>query len=122
MKKISIKLLCILFAVSILFLGIGRNIKAAETPKDIVSAAYKYSIKGEIRPTALDDFPRPKKPSKSYTIGVLIPSLTIPHFVAQSYGYFDEAELLGAKVVMFASEDFYKEHLSNPPSHIPLLQ
>jgi ABC-type sugar transport system substrate-binding protein len=106
MKKISIRLLCILFAVSILFLGVGRNQAAAETPKDIVSAAYKYSMGGEIRPAVLDDFPRPKKPNKSYTIGVLIPSLTIPHFVAQSYGYFDEAKQLGAKVVMFASEDF----------------
>lgn len=47
-----------------------------------------------------DDYPRPAKPSKQYTIGVLLPHLSNPHFVGQAYGYIDEGEKLGAKVVL----------------------
>jgi ribose transport system substrate-binding protein len=45
--------------------------------------------------------PRPPKPAKSYTIGVLEPNMAIPHFVAQAYGFVDEAEKLGLKVIMY---------------------
>lgn len=52
---------------------------------------------------AADDEPikRPEKPAKSYRIGVLEPNMSIPHFVAQAYGFVDEAEKLGAKVIMY---------------------
>jgi ABC-type sugar transport system substrate-binding protein len=48
-----------------------------------------------------DEYARPAKPTKQYTIGVLLPQLSNPHFVGQAYGYIDEAEKLGAKVIMF---------------------
>jgi len=48
-----------------------------------------------------DEYPRPAKPEKQYTIGVLLPMLSNPHFVAQLYGYIDEADKLGAKVKWF---------------------
>mgnify|MGYP006266232709 CR=1 FL=1 len=41
------------------------------------------------------------KPDKSYTIGVLEPNLAIPHFVAQAYGFTDEAQKMGMKVIMY---------------------
>ncbi|MBI4593647.1 MAG: substrate-binding domain-containing protein, partial [Candidatus Rokubacteria bacterium] len=47
-----------------------------------------------------ESYPRPAKPAKSYTIGVLVPQLTNPHFLAQAFGYVDEAERLGAKVIL----------------------
>lgn len=48
-----------------------------------------------------NEYPRPAKPSKAYTIGVLVPHLSNPHFVGQAFGYIDEAQKLGAKVIMF---------------------
>jgi ABC-type sugar transport system substrate-binding protein len=52
---------------------------------------------------AADDEPikRPDKPAKAYRIGVLEPNMSIPHFVAQAYGFADEAEKLGLKVIMY---------------------
>ncbi len=52
---------------------------------------------------AADDEPvkRPEKPSKTYTIGILEPNMAIPHFVAQAYGFVDEAEKLGMKVILY---------------------
>ena len=47
-----------------------------------------------------ESYPRPAKPAKAYTIGVLVPQLTNPHFLGQAYGYIDEAERLGAKVIL----------------------
>lgn len=44
---------------------------------------------------------RPAKPVKKYTIGVLEPNMAIPHFVAQAYGFVDEAEKMGVKVIMY---------------------
>jgi len=44
---------------------------------------------------------RPERPAKNYTIGVLEPNMAIPHFVAQAYGFADEAEKLGAKIIMY---------------------
>src|SRR6185312_309468 len=44
---------------------------------------------------------RPDRRAKSYKIGVLEPNMAIPHFVAQAYGFADEAEQLGAKVIMY---------------------
>lgn len=48
-----------------------------------------------------DEYPRPAKPAKPYKIGVLLPQLSNPHFVGQAFGYIDEADKLGAKVIMF---------------------
>lgn len=45
-------------------------------------------------------YPRPPKPAKQYTIGISLPQLSNPHFVAQAFGYIDEAEKLGAKVIL----------------------
>ncbi len=53
-----------------------------------------------VRATSHESYPRPAKPAKSYTIGVLVPQLTNPHFAAQAFGYMDEAERLGAKVIL----------------------
>lgn len=44
---------------------------------------------------------RPDPPGKSYRIGILEPNMAIPHFVAQAYGFADEAEKLGLKVIMY---------------------
>jgi ABC-type sugar transport system substrate-binding protein len=45
-------------------------------------------------------FPRPPKPAKQYTIGVLVPQLSNPHFIGMAWGYTDEAEKLGARVIL----------------------
>jgi len=45
--------------------------------------------------------PDPSQPNQKYTIGVLVPHLTNPHFVALSYGYLSEAEKWGAEAVLF---------------------
>ena len=50
--------------------------------------------------TSHESYARPTKPSRSYTIGVLVPQLTNPHFAAQAFGYMDEGERLGAKVIL----------------------
>lgn len=47
-----------------------------------------------------DEYARPEKPARQYTIGVVLPHLSNPHFVGQAYGYIDEAETLGAKVTL----------------------
>jgi len=54
-----------------------------------------------LKAASSDDYARPAKPAKQYTIGVLLPQLSNPHFVGQAYGYIDEAEKLGAKVILF---------------------
>ena len=48
-----------------------------------------------------DEYPRPPKPAKQYTIGVLLPQMSNPHFIGQAYGYIDEADKLGAKVILY---------------------
>jgi ABC-type sugar transport system substrate-binding protein len=48
-----------------------------------------------------EPIPRPPKPAKAYRLGVLEPNMAIPHFVAQAYGFVDEAEKLGAKVILY---------------------
>jgi len=65
----------------------------------IVTATLALSAGGVLG--ADDPIPRPPKPAKSYRIGVLEPNMAIPHFVAQAYGFVDEAERLGAKVILY---------------------
>jgi len=50
---------------------------------------------------AEEPIPRPPKPAKSYRFGVLSPNMSVPHFVAQAYGFVDEAERLGGKVILY---------------------
>lgn len=58
-------------------------------------------------------YPRPSKPAKQYTIGVLIPQLSNPHQVRQAYGYTDEAEKLGVKVILYDAGGYqYLEYKS----------
>jgi len=47
-----------------------------------------------------DEYPRPPKPAKHYTIGVVVPMLSNPFFIGQAYGYIDEGEKLGARVIL----------------------
>ena len=100
MKKIAAILLVMVMVFS--FAACAAP-KPAETPKetptetvDKVAKAYELVKDGDSK-----DLPRPDKPTKKYTIGVLLPMLANPHFVAQSYGYYDEAEQLGAEVILF---------------------
>ena len=51
--------------------------------------------------SAQEAIPRPAKASKPYRVGVLEPNMSVPHFVAQSYGFIDEAEKLGMKVILY---------------------
>lgn len=55
---------------------------------------------GGARASSHESYPRPPRPSRAYTIGVLVPQLTNPHFLGQAYGYVDEAERLGARVIL----------------------
>ncbi len=68
----------------------------AKPAKGKPAAAAKTDAAKEPAP----QYPRPPKPAKQYTIGVLIPQLSNPHFIAQAYGYTDEAEKLGARVIL----------------------
>ncbi len=54
------------------------------------------------------DLPSPPKPSKQYTIGVVVPHLANPHFISMAYGFFSEGEALGAKVILFEAGGYTK--------------
>jgi ABC-type sugar transport system substrate-binding protein len=71
--------------------------------KRLVAAAVAMALAMAGAAFAAGDEPikRPEKPAKSYRIGVLEPNMAIPHFVAQAYGFADEAEKLGMKVIMY---------------------
>ncbi len=70
--------------------------------KTLMAAAAAATIcLGTVKADPGDEYPRPAKPAKQYTIGVLLPQLSNPHFVGQAYGYIDEAEKLGTKVILF---------------------
>lgn len=66
---------------------------AAEAPAE--------GVQLDVESVAGDEYPRPDKPAKQYSIGIVLPHLSNPHFVGQAYGYIDEAEKLGAKVTLF---------------------
>ena len=63
-----------------------------------------------------DAYPRPPKPAKQYTIGVLLPQLVDPHFVFEDYGCVDEAQKLGVKIVVFEAGGY--QHLDKQISQI----
>lgn len=48
----------------------------------------------------IKSLPKPEKANKPYTIAVLVPHLRDPYWVAQAYGYFDEAKKYGVKVIL----------------------
>lgn len=75
-------------------MGMRRGIRASMIV--VVACALGVPAWGAEEP-----IPRPPRPTKSYRIGVLSPSMVIPHFVAQAYGFVDEAEKLGAKVILY---------------------
>jgi len=62
------------------------------------------------------EYPRPPKPSRQYTIGIVLPHLSNPHFVGQAYGYIDEAHELGAKVALLEAGGY--QHLDRQISQI----
>lgn len=66
----------------------------------LMAAALGLAGAESARAGAHESYPRPPKPARGYTIGVLVPQLTNPHFLAQAYGYIDEAERLGARVIL----------------------
>ncbi|NBS03035.1 MAG: hypothetical protein EBS72_13075, partial [Rhizobiales bacterium] len=67
--------------------------KTALASLGLVLAATAVQAEDKIKPQT--------KPDKAYTIGVLEPNLAIPHFVAQAYGFTDEAQKMGMKVIMY---------------------
>ena len=77
---------------------------AQAAPAQTAAKPAKASAKSTdaAKPAAsADEYPRPPKPTKQYTIGVLLPQMSNPHFIGQAYGYIDEAEKLGAKVILY---------------------
>jgi len=71
--------------------------------KRLMAAAVSAAVVIAATAFAADDEPlkRPERPAKTYRVGVLEPNMAIPHFVAQAYGFADEAEKLGMKVIMY---------------------
>ena len=67
--------------------------KTALASLGLVLAATAVNAEDKIKPQP--------KPDKAFTIGVLEPNLAIPHFVAQAYGFTDEAQKMGMKVIMY---------------------
>lgn len=94
MKKICI--LSLIFIMIFTLISCSQDETSDLEVDDKIAKAHTYVKEGDSK-----DLPRPDKPDKKYTIGVLVPQLANPHFVAQSYGYCDEAEQLGAEVVLF---------------------
>ncbi|MBI4247348.1 MAG: TMAO reductase system protein TorT [Candidatus Rokubacteria bacterium] len=69
--------------------------------KRLLTASVVLALVAGVALAAEEPVKRPPKPAKSYRIGVLEPNMAIPHFVAQVYGFVDEAEKLGAKVIVY---------------------
>jgi len=96
------------FAISIATCGLQ-----AQTTKAKAAVASQPAGKAE---EPGDEYPRPPKPAKQYTIGVLLPHLSSAHFVGQAYGYIDEAQKLGVKVILFEAGGY--EHLDRQIAQI----
>ena len=97
-KKVGIVLWCIMliFLMSACTPSDVEKVNGDDDELDPIACAHLLVQDGESY-----ELPRPPKPDKKYTIGVLLPHLANPHFVAQAYGYYDEAEQLGAELVLF---------------------
>jgi ABC-type sugar transport system substrate-binding protein len=88
----------------------------AQTAKPTATAKPQPMAADKTAAEPGDEFPRPPKPAKQYTIGVLLPHLSSAHFVGQAYGYIDEAQKLGVKVIMFEAGGY--EHLDRQIAQI----
>lgn len=69
--------------------------------KRLLAASIGLALVAGVALAAEEPIKRPPKPARAYRIGVLEPNMAIPHFVAQAYGFVDEAEKLGAKVILY---------------------
>jgi len=96
------RLLATFSPILLLVLCSGVALVAQTAPKPAKPAAAKATQAAKAaKPTQPgDEYPRPSKPAKRYTIGILLPQLSNPHFVGQAYGYVDEAEQLGVRVIL----------------------
>jgi ABC-type sugar transport system substrate-binding protein len=83
----------------------GAEAEPTEAPAEPTEAPAEPTEAPEMEESEegaeVDPYPRPPVPDTEYTIGVLVPHLSNPHFVGQAYGYIDEAEQLGANVILF---------------------
>jgi ABC-type sugar transport system substrate-binding protein len=79
--------------LSVLCVASAHPAEAQATPSKSKTQAAKAPEPG-------DEYPRPPKPAKHYTIGVVVPMLSNPFFIGQAYGYIDEGEKLGARVIL----------------------
>jgi ribose transport system substrate-binding protein len=61
-------------------------------------------------PADAQEIPRPPKAEKPYRVGVLEPNMSVPHFVAQAYGFVDEAEQLGMRVLLYDAGEHRNVH------------
>ena len=94
------RLLTITFASVLLLILCLAQVAPAQTAAKPAKAAAKSTDTANPASSA-DQYPRPAKPAKHYTIGVLLPQMSNPHFIGQAYGYIDEAEKLGVKVILY---------------------
>jgi ABC-type sugar transport system substrate-binding protein len=99
----------VLAAVSILCLitlcsaGVLAQTKKPQTASPTAQTAQPAGTRN-----ADEAYPRPPKPAKQYTIGLSVPQLNNPHFVNELYGYMDEAEKLGVKLVVVEAGGYQK--------------
>jgi ribose transport system substrate-binding protein len=95
----------ILSPVLLVVLGLSYALAAPEPVQAQTSPATSKTAQPANKAVAKaaepgDEYPRPAKPAKAYTIGVVVPMLSNPFFIGQAYGYIDEGEKLGARVIL----------------------
>jgi ABC-type sugar transport system substrate-binding protein len=97
------RLLSTTFAAALLLILCVSVAQAAPEPqKPAKSSAKSTEAAKPAKATEPgDEYPRPPKPAKQYTIGVLLPQMSNPHFIGQAYGYIDEASKLGVKIILY---------------------
>lgn len=94
------RLFTITFASALLLILCLAQAAPAQTAAKPAKSSAKSTDTANPASSA-DQYPRPAKPAKHYTIGVLLPQMSNPHFIGQAYGYIDEAEKLGVKVILY---------------------
>jgi len=67
----------------------------------LFSALITVALAGTLVAAQQEAIPRPEKAKKAYRVGVLEPNMSVPHFVAQAFGFIDEADKLGMKVILY---------------------
>ncbi len=79
--------------------------------RKIVAALCATAVLGLAVPSAdAQEIPRPANASKPYRVGVLEPNMSVPHFVAQAYGFVDEAQQLGMRVLLYDAGEHRNVH------------